>query len=96
MELYFKSKFYGGLTFICLIILLIIVVILYTVIKCRIWINKTDYLESIGFERKLWRVSSTGNSDVYRYVRKEDDIRIEEDEIERMSLRELKRKYKQL
>lgn len=96
MEAYFKFKLYGELIIVGLIVLAILTVILVTLIKCAKETRKENYLASIGFEKKMWRVASIGNHCDYRYIRKVDDACIEDYEFNKMSLRELKKKYKQL
>ena len=96
MDLYFKFKLYGELFIIGLFVLAIVIIILKTCISIAKETLKENYLESIGFEKIMWRVASVGNHCDYRYIREEDDICIEDYEFDKMSLRELKKKYKQL
>lgn len=96
MDLYFKFKLYGGLFIVGLLILIVVITILRIFISCMKETRKENYLASIGFEKKMWRVASIGNHCDYRYIREEDDVCIEDYEFDKMSLRELKKKYKQL
>ena len=96
MDLYFKFKLYSELIIVGLFVLAIVLVILKVVISCMKESRKENYLASIGFEKKMWRVASVGNHCDYRYIREEDDVCIEDYEFDKMSLRELKKKYKQL
>ena len=91
MNDYFNFKLFNEIGMIILIILAIIITILVVIIRCKILNRKIQYLESIGFIRKLWRIAYIGEADYYW---KRGIERIEEDEIERMSLKELKKKYK--
>ena len=96
MDLYFKFKLYSELIIIGLFVLTIALVILKVAINITRETRKENYLTSIGFEKKMWRVASVGNHCDYRYVREEDNIYIEDYEFNKMSLKELKKKYKQL
>lgn len=96
MDTYFTFKLFSEIGIITIFILVIITIILITIINCKRWIRKINYLESIGFEKRLRNVSSMGNQANYWYIRDIDDSRIDTDEIEKMSLRELKKKYKGL
>lgn len=96
METYFKFKLYGGLFIVGFLVLISVITILRVVISCMKETRKENYLASIGFEKKMWRVASVGNHCDYRYIREEDDVCIEDYEFDKMSLRELKKKYKQL
>lgn len=94
MSLYFMFKLYSELIITGLIVLSLIVTILLISISIVKQNRKENYLASIGFERNMWRVSSSGNHCDYRYIREEDDLCIEDYEFKKMSLRELKKKYK--
>lgn len=96
MDLYFKFKVYSELIIVGLFVLAIVIVVITTFIKCAIETRKENYIESVGFKKEMWRVASVGNHCDYRYVREEDDSYIEDYEFDKMSLRELKKKYKQL
>lgn len=96
MDLYFKFKLYSELIIVGLIVLAIVIAILKVAISITKETRKENYLASIGFEKKMWRVASIGNHCDYRYIREEDDTCIEDYEFDKMSLRELKKKYKQL
>lgn len=56
--------------------------------------RKTKYLSSIGFNRYLINVASVGNRAWYGWQRDELDERISETELERLTLKELKNRFK--
>ena len=96
MVKYFKFKLYVELIIVGLLVLAIVIPILKVTISNIKETRKENYLASIGFEKKMRIVASVGNHCDYRYIRKEDDICIEDYEFYKMSLRELKKKYKKL
>ena len=56
--------------------------------------RKTEYLSSIGFNRYLIDVASAGNRAWYGWERDETDERISERELEKLTLKELKKRFK--
>lgn len=56
--------------------------------------RKTKYLSSIGFTRYLINVASVGNRAWYGWERDELDERISETELEKLTLKELKNRFK--
>ena len=73
-------------------ILLFIGIIIYENLK---WSSKIHYLSSIGFERYLHNVASVRNRAWYGWKRKTTDEYILESSIKRMSLQQIKDKYKE-
>ena len=56
--------------------------------------RKTKYLSSIGFNRYLINVASVGNRAWYGWQRDEFNERISETELEKLTLKELKNRFK--
>lgn len=56
--------------------------------------RKTKYLSSIGFNRYLIDVASVGNRAWYGWERDELNERISEIELEKLTLKELKNRFK--
>lgn len=97
MELYFGIKLVCG----AIIVGLFMLAFLWLFVKSLLTSTKEKsiekYLRSIGYRRELISTASVGDNHTYGYVRKNDkgwaDV-IRDSELRRMSLRQVKDKYK--
>lgn len=92
MEAYFNFKLFLELAPIVCFILLAIFIFFASLIKQCEWNRKTEYLQSIGFERYLKDVASVGGKAWYGWE-SEKGARISEEELERIDYKKLKERF---
>lgn len=96
MEAYFNFKLFLELAPIVCFILLAIFIFFASLIKQCEWNRKTEYLQSIGFERYLKDVASVGGKAWYGWECEKGamaGMRISEEELERIDYKKLKERF---
>ncbi len=100
METYFKIKTFTEFTvpvvFLMLLVLLLVLMILFSAIKCAWNFFKKKkikkYMLANGYECYLIQVNSSRAKERWAYEK--GRVRVDEDDLCRMTFRQIKRKYK--
>lgn len=96
METYFKLKIFAEFGTPIIILSIIVLIIFIIVIKAILDGKKIKkikrYMESKGYEYYLRDVASCGDKTWWAY--RKDHIRVDEDELYKLSFRKIKKKFK--
>ncbi|WP_346961368.1 hypothetical protein [Clostridium sp.] len=92
METYFKFKFFMEMLIITILVSIGILSILIGLFNMFMAYKKEKYMSSIGYSKFLKGVSSVGGKAYYAY--KKDGNIVNENNIDNMKLKDVKRKYK--
>lgn len=96
MDAYFIAKLWIEIGLIAMTGIALLVFLVALAIEHKKYELKTNYLQSIGFSRHLRNVSSVGNKCWYDWRREITPLtsqHILEEDLHKMSLKELKNKY---
>lgn len=92
MDLYFLIKFWEEIILGSVFLLAIIIWFIVAFVQEKKKAKKKKYMESIGYKHSLFSVSSFGNHNTYGFKR--DGKCIREKDVYKLSIKEIKNKFK--